>query len=362
MHRLNIRDCVAGLLEGDERVFHELLRLLELVPHLEDEVCRTTVLLGLVEAAHFGDLVGESDDDAPLRAHDEAFHGREQARDPVPDLLRQLRFQGFREPRGPFVLLRLHRILCGVQEFYEGGRLDSEAGRNLEPLPARHETLRGGVEGHELLRLCLRPVREFEGFLELQALERPLRLQEDLEDLRDVHVALFRFRDERCGARDRVVRRAVEIEDPVRLLVCLLHEADCFEVVLDAQGGLRPLQDVPHLVDVDLEVLDLHDLLLHEVEQVLRRGNDVLPGALADADHVRVPPVVHGRVPVAQGRPERGGIRTEVLAELDGRAERLVELDRAILRPALDNPLGIVEERIRAFLVLRREGAFRLAD
>src|SRR3989304_3436840 len=69
------------------------------------------------------------------------------------------------------------------------------------------------------------------------------------------------------------------LPSPLRLLVCLLHEADCFEVVLDAQGGLRPLQDVPHLVDVDFEVLDLHDLLLHEVEQVLRRGNDVLPGA-----------------------------------------------------------------------------------
>ena len=302
---------------------------------------------------------------ARLRKVD-AFHGAERAfgtgqggRESFADQGGVLVLGPLRELERPLVVLPLHRVLRIAEHTPEVGRVDAEFLRELEPPAAREDLLRRGIEDRELVRLrsCLRG--ELQRALVVQALERFLRVDEELHDFRHVDVPFLRFRDERGGARDRVVGLAVQRGRLVRSLVRFVEESQALVIVLHAEREARAAQEVRHLVDVDLEPARGSDAGLEQPRQLVRgcrerihrtsAGRDDLRGAASDEEAIQLP----------VQRLERGDARPEVHAHPDRGRKISDDLVRPVPRPFVDESLAFPDGREGAFEVPGSGGRLR---
>ena len=166
-------------------------------------------------------------------------------------------------------------------------------------------------------------------------LERLLRVDEHLHDLRDIHVPLLRFRHERRGGRDRVVGLAVHRARLARAVVAFVQEAQPFVVVLDAERHARAAHEVVHVFHVDLQTLGRADPAADQANQIVRDPGESRGGFVARRDDLRDPAASQVRVQFAVQGLEGRDVRAQVDANPHGEGQ----VGHDLLRPRPDSRL-----------------------
>src|SRR5207245_3089200 len=194
----------------------------------------------------------------------------------------ELVFRPLCEGERLLVVLSFHRLFGVAKDLAEMRGIDPNFRRQFEPSPGGKDLLSRGIEDRELV--CLRPGHggELEGPLVVKPLERLLRVDEHLDDLRHIDVSLLRLRDERRGARNRVEGLSVQRRRLARPVVPLVQEAKALVIVLYPEREPSPPDEVRHLIHVDPESLSRGDAAPHESAEFLdtsrARPCRLLPG------------------------------------------------------------------------------------
>src|SRR5207245_9036103 len=116
----------------------------------------------------------------------------------------ELIFRPLCEGERLLVVLSFHRLFGVAEDLAEVRGIDPNFRRQFQASPGGQDLLSRRIEDRELVRLRPGYGSELEGPLVVKPLKRLLGVDEHLDDLRHVDVALLRLRDERRCARNRV--------------------------------------------------------------------------------------------------------------------------------------------------------------